>query len=116
MNLKICVVTHAIPNTIGIAIPAVVMLTVKQSVLVLNGLLQTHSSITVCTINILTIVFLHDVLPQNLILEPTRTPPKHHLRSVSTKGGRRRALLPFSSFHMLLGFVHGQVIQRINII
>ena len=63
MNFKICVVTHAIPNAIGIALPAVVMLTVKQSVLVMNGLLQTYPSITMCTIHILTIVFLHDLLP-----------------------------------------------------
>lgn len=63
MNFKICVVTHAIPNTIGIAIPAVVMLTVKQSVLVSNGLLQTYPSITMGTIDIFPIVFLHDLLP-----------------------------------------------------
>ena len=63
MNLEICVVTHTIPHAIRIAIPAVVMLTVKQSVLVMNGLLQKHPSITMRTIHILTIVFLHDLLP-----------------------------------------------------
>ena len=62
MNFEICIMTHAIPNTIGIAIPAVVMLTVKQSVLVSNGLLQTYPSITMCTIDIFPIVFLHDLL------------------------------------------------------
>lgn len=41
MNFEICIMTHAIPNTIGIAIPAVVMFTVKQSVLVTKGVLQT---------------------------------------------------------------------------
>ena len=63
MNLKIRVVTHAVPNATRIAIPAVVMLTVEHSVLVSNGLLQTYPSTTMGTINILTMVFLHDLLP-----------------------------------------------------
>ncbi len=41
MNFEICIMTHAIPNSIGIAIATVVMFTVKQSVLVTKGFLQT---------------------------------------------------------------------------
>jgi hypothetical protein len=38
MNFHIGVVTHTIPDSLGIAVPAMVVLTVNQSVLVDNGL------------------------------------------------------------------------------
>jgi len=53
MNLHVRVVAHAIPNAFGIALTAMVVLTVKQSVFVTNGLLQRQPTITVCTCNIL---------------------------------------------------------------
>jgi hypothetical protein len=62
MNLEICVMTHAIPNAIRIAIPAMVVLAVKQSVFVRNGLLQTYPSITMSTLDVLTIVLGHGSL------------------------------------------------------
>jgi hypothetical protein len=61
MNLEIRVMTHAIPDPLGIAIPAMVVLTVNQSVLVTNGLFQTQPGVTVRTSDITNIFFFHDV-------------------------------------------------------
>ncbi len=52
MNLKIRVVAHTIPNTLGVAIPTMVMLTIEQSVLVGNGLIQTQQRLTMRTMDI----------------------------------------------------------------
>ena len=59
MSLHVRVVTHTIPNAFGIALTAMVVLTVKQSVFVANSLLQRQPSITVCTCNILNSFFFH---------------------------------------------------------
>jgi hypothetical protein len=39
VNVEIDIMTHAIPNTFGITFPAMVVLTVNKSVLVVNGFL-----------------------------------------------------------------------------
>jgi len=59
MNFHIRVMTHTIPDALGIAVPAMVVLTVKQPVLVTNCLLPTHPSLTVCTCHILNVLFFH---------------------------------------------------------
>lgn len=59
MNLKVRVMTHTIPDAFGIAGWAMVVLTVKQSMLVTDGLLQRYPSITVCTCDILNTIFFH---------------------------------------------------------
>ena len=48
MNLHVRIMTHAIPYAFGIALTAMVVLTIKQSVFVTNGLIQTESYVTVC--------------------------------------------------------------------
>gem|GEM_PF-3385540 len=57
MNLHVRVVTHTIPYAFWIALTAMVVLTVKQSVFVTNSLFQRQPSITVCTCNILNSFF-----------------------------------------------------------
>jgi hypothetical protein len=39
VDIHVCVMTHAIPNTIRITVLAMVVLTVKKSVFVVNGFL-----------------------------------------------------------------------------
>ena len=59
MNLHIRVMTHAIPDPIGIAVPAMEVLAVEQSVLVMNGLIQEYPGITVRTVDISNLLFFH---------------------------------------------------------
>jgi|GEM_PF-5313501 hypothetical protein len=89
MNFHVRVVTYTIPDTFGIALTAMVVLTVEQSVFVTDSLLQRQPSITVCTCNILNSFFFH-----------TNT---NHLQY-------------FNSSFALLGFVHRQPIHRVNVI
>jgi len=53
---------HAIPDPLGITLPAVVVLTVNEVVFVVNGLFSSHPGSTVCTIYIFQIIFFHGVL------------------------------------------------------
>ena len=89
MNLHVRVVTYTIPDAFGIALTAMVVLTVEQPVFVTNSLLQRQPDITVCTCNILNSFFFH-----------TNTGHIQH----------------FNSFFALLGFVHRQPIHRVNVI
>jgi hypothetical protein len=59
MNFHIGVVAHTIPDSLRVAVPAVVVITVNQSVLVDNGLDQGQPSIAMSTCNILNAVFFH---------------------------------------------------------
>jgi hypothetical protein len=68
MNVHVRVVTHTIPNAFGIALTAMVVLTVKQPVFVVNSLLQGQPGITVCTCNILNSFFFHHYI-QAFILD-----------------------------------------------
>jgi len=81
MNFEIGVVTHTIPHAIGITIPAVEMLTVEQSVLVVNGLLQTYPGITMGTIHILTIS-LSTTCSDKTDIGALQNPSEAHFRSV----------------------------------
>ena len=64
VHVHIHMVTHAIPNTFGIAVPAVVVLTVNQCVLVVDRFLQAYPDATVRTVDMSRLLFLHDF--QNL--------------------------------------------------
>ncbi len=59
MNLHVGVVAHTIPYPTGIAIPAVVVLAIKQSVFVAYCLLDRHAGITMSTGNIFDFFFFH---------------------------------------------------------
>jgi len=59
MDVHVHMMTHAIPNALGITVPAMVVLTVNKVVLVVNSFLFTHPSPTVCTVNILDVFFFH---------------------------------------------------------
>ena len=60
VDIHICIVTHAIPNTFGITVFTMIVLSVKKSVFVVNGFIFTHPHPTVCTVYILNIFFLHE--------------------------------------------------------
>jgi len=62
MNLQIRVVTHAIPKTIGIAVAAMVVLTIKQFVFITNGLFQRYPSTTMCAVDVSDILSAHPVV------------------------------------------------------
>ena len=74
MDLKVRVVTHAVPNTLGITLPAIVVLPVKQSVLVLNGFIQTHTSITMRTVHITNLLFFQRFAPLEIHIDISRRP------------------------------------------
>jgi len=61
MQVSIKIMTHTIPDSLGIAFPAMVVLTVKQSVFVVNSLLHEQPSIAVCAVNVANIFLGHDV-------------------------------------------------------
>ena len=89
MNLHVRVMTHTIPDASGIALTAMVVLTVKQSVFVTNSLLQGQPGITVCTCDILNSFFFH----LHVIPDP-----------------------PASLGRCVLGFVHRQPVHRVKVI
>jgi hypothetical protein len=47
MDFKVGVMTHAIPNALGVAFPAVIVITINQPVFINNGILKTHPGFTV---------------------------------------------------------------------
>lgn len=58
MSIHVRIVAHTIPNALGIAVPAMVMLAVvEQPVLVTDGFIQTHTGFTVRAVNIPDIFF-----------------------------------------------------------
>jgi hypothetical protein len=59
MNLHIRVMTHAIPDSIGIALPAMEVLAVEKPVLVIDGLFKTYPGITVRTVDVSNLLFFH---------------------------------------------------------
>jgi hypothetical protein len=62
MYVHIHVMTHTIPNTFRITFPAVVVLSVKEVMFVVNRFLFPHPDPTVGTVNILNVFFFHDLL------------------------------------------------------
>jgi hypothetical protein len=51
MQVEVEIVAHALPHSIRITIPAMVMVAVYQVVLIANGIVQKHHSPTVCTLD-----------------------------------------------------------------
>lgn len=66
MDLEVRVMTHAIPHPLGITLPAMVVLPVKQPVLIMNGFVQTHTNITVCTVHISNILLFQIYAPMKI--------------------------------------------------
>jgi hypothetical protein len=60
MDVHIHMMAHAIPDPLGITLPAVIVLTVNKVMLVVNGLFFTHPHPAVRTVNILDIIFFHE--------------------------------------------------------
>jgi hypothetical protein len=59
MHLHIHIMTHAIPNALGIAVTTMIVLSVYQPVLVMNGFLKRYLGTTMGTTDILSIFFFH---------------------------------------------------------
>jgi hypothetical protein len=68
MNFHVRVMTHAIPDSIGVAIPAMEVFAVKQPVLVADGFLQAHPGFTVGTDYISNTLVFHELVPYQLML------------------------------------------------
>jgi hypothetical protein len=60
VDIHIHMMTHTIPNPLGITFPAVVVLTVNQVVLVIYGFILAHPGPAVGTVNILNVFFFHE--------------------------------------------------------
>jgi hypothetical protein len=59
VDVHVHMVTHTIPNPLGITLTAVVVLAVNKVVFVVNGFIFTHPSPTVRAIDIFNILFFH---------------------------------------------------------
>jgi hypothetical protein len=68
VDVHVYMMTHAIPNTLRITVPAMVMLTVNKGVLVVNGFVFTYPLTTMRTVNILDVFFFHGLLCNNFFI------------------------------------------------
>jgi hypothetical protein len=59
VEIHVYMMTHTIPNPFGIAVPAVVVVTVNEVMFVVNGFLFTHPGSAVRTTYILNVFFFH---------------------------------------------------------
>jgi len=66
MHLEVCVVTQAIPITLGITVLAVIVFTVQEPVFIVNCLVPKYPCPTVGTVNIFNFLFFHDAVSMRM--------------------------------------------------